>query len=164
MTSSERGSLGHMADIRFTATTLATATLSRVWDTATDWPAHSRWVPLTVVTVIEERGGLGTRFVGRTAIGPLGFNDPMTVTQWQPPMPGGTTAFCEVTKTGRLLTGTAGFTLTAVDSMTTRIEWFEDVNIVPRWLTRPLAPIVAALSAVGLRQSMRTLAKDAQQP
>jgi carbon monoxide dehydrogenase subunit G len=86
----------------------------------------------------------------------------MTVTTWQPPASGATTAHCEVTKTGRVLTGTAGFTLTALDENSTRVDWFEDVDVAPAWLTRPFARLVAAISAAGLKQSLRKLAADAE--
>ena len=86
----------------------------------------------------------------------------MTVTRWDPPRDGSTTAVCEVAKTGRVLTGTAGFTLTRIDDASCVIDWFEYVDIAPAWLTRVFAPIIAAVSAVGLKQSLRKLASDAQ--
>ena len=63
-----------MATVRFAAEVDVHAPIEIVWETATHWPSHSRWVPLTKVTVLEDAGGLGTRFVGRTALGPFGFD------------------------------------------------------------------------------------------
>lgn len=151
-----------MGSLRISAALEVHAPLATVWATAIDWPAHSRWVPLTKVWVAEERGGLGTRFVGRTGLGPLGFDDPMTVTQWSPPDEAHGAATCTVTKTGRVVTGTAGFTVRATGPGTCHLEWFEDIDIRPATITRLLAPLLAPLARAGLRQTLRKLAREAQ--
>ena len=151
-----------MASIRFSATISIDAPTTAVWATATDWEAHSRWVPLTRVSVTHDAGGLGTRFVGRTALGSIGFDDPMTVTYWQPPADAGHSGSCTVTKTGRLLTGTAGFTVTPVGEQRCSLTWFEDVDARPRWLTAPFGRLIAPLASRGLAQTLRKLAADAR--
>ena len=88
------------------------------------------------------------------------FDDPMTVTLWQPPAGPPDDAACTVTKTGRLLTGTAGFTITAHGEGACTLEWFEDVDIAPRWLTAPLGRVIAALAAPGLHRTLGKLAAD----
>lgn len=93
----------------FTASIEVAAGVDRVWERITDWPAHGRWIPLTVVRVTSERAdGLGTTFVGRSGIGPLSFDDPMEVVAWTPPVDGGP-GYCRVRKFGRLVLGWADF-------------------------------------------------------
>src|SRR5213078_1246950 len=87
------------------------ATPEQVFARLTDWPAHQRWVPLTRMTVLTERaGGVGARFVARSYAGlpALGFDDPMEITVWEPPVPGGNRrGRCGLVKQGRLVLGTA---------------------------------------------------------
>jgi hypothetical protein len=40
------------------------------------------------VTVVEDTEERGTRFVGRSYLGPVGFDGPMTVTLFEPPTEG----------------------------------------------------------------------------
>jgi hypothetical protein len=101
----------------------------RVWALLTDWPAHGRWVALTRVRTTSARpDGVGATFVGRTGIGPLGFDDPMTVTAWQPPTPTGT-GVCTVLKTGRVVLGSATFLVEPVGASGCVLTWTEDVEV-----------------------------------
>src|SRR4051812_999412 len=115
---------------------LVAASAEAAWALVTDWPAQSRWVPLTTVTV-ERRGepgghGLGTRFTGRTRLGPVGFDDPMEVTEWQPPA-GESPGRCRVSKFGPWLTGWAEIQVRPAAGGA-RVEWVEEVRV--RWLPR----------------------------
>ena len=58
-------------------------TWARLWDL----DRHTAVIPLTTVTPNPPatRMGAGAGFTGRTALGPLGFDDPMTVTGFDPP-------------------------------------------------------------------------------
>lgn len=82
------------------------------WARLTDWTRHGGLIPLTDVRVSSEgTEGVGTVFVARTSIGPLGFDDAMEVTYWQPPtqqQPG----ICRIVKLGRVVTGWAVLTVT----------------------------------------------------
>ena len=49
-----------------------------------DWTGQSRWIPLTDTRVLDPDPGVGQRVVARTGVGPLAFDDPMTVTWWDP--------------------------------------------------------------------------------
>jgi carbon monoxide dehydrogenase subunit G len=84
--------------------------IERVWDRLTDWKSHSAWIPNTVVTITKQTNGVGTQFVGITHIGPLRFDDPMTVSEFQTPKAG--RASCTIVTTGSVIGGTAGFVLT----------------------------------------------------
>jgi hypothetical protein len=130
-----------------------------VWARLTDWPAHGRWVPLTRVRVLTPRpDGVGARFVGRTGIGPLGFDDPMEITAWEPPAGGGP-GRCAVVKQGRLLTGTADFEVAPVPGGS-RVRWTEDIEVTPARLTRPLAPVTRLVTKVLFARMLSRMARE----
>lgn len=110
------------------------APAATVWRALVDWPAHGRWTPLTSVRTTSGRpDGVGAQFVARTGLGRLGFDDPMTVTQWNPPTAGGV-GRCTVRKTGRVVHGGATFSVTPRDSGCL-VQWVEEVSVtgVRRW-------------------------------
>ncbi|WP_426566019.1 SRPBCC family protein [Angustibacter sp. McL0619] len=105
------------------------APASDVWATLTDWPAHGRWVAGTRVrTTSAQPDGVGATFVARTGVGRLGFDDPMTVTVWQPP-DGDRPGRCTVRKTGRVVLGEATFEVSASAPGRSRLDWSEDVEL-----------------------------------
>jgi carbon monoxide dehydrogenase subunit G len=131
--------------------------IRHVWERLTDWPSHSAWIPNTVVTVTKSTAGVGTEFIGVTHVGPLRLDDPMTVTAFEGPTAGRAT--CAIAKTGLVLGGTAGFTLTALDDSRTRLDWFEDVYLKPRvtfWWT---APFVFAIGTFAFRSALNAFAR-----
>ncbi|SHG76507.1 Polyketide cyclase / dehydrase and lipid transport [Jatrophihabitans endophyticus] len=86
---------------------------AEAWRRITDWPAHGRWVPLTTIAVTTpapDGEGVGTVFTARTAVGPLGFDDPMEVVAWRPPS-GTTPGRCRLEKRGRVMLGWAEITV-----------------------------------------------------
>jgi hypothetical protein len=132
------------------------------WDVLVDWPAHGRWVPLTTVTVLTPSGaGVGARFVGRTGIGRVGFDDPMEVVEWSPPA-GGSGGHCAVVKQGRVVLGTARFDVDPTPDGGCRVTWTEDVELAPVRLTRPLAGLVAAAGRIGVRRAMLAMAREVE--
>jgi hypothetical protein len=57
-----------------------------VWRRITTWERHEAVMPLTHVRRASGPvEGVGSCFVARTSLGPLGFDDVMEVTAWQPP-------------------------------------------------------------------------------
>lgn len=134
-----------------------------VWNLVTDWTAHGRWIPLTVVTVVTvdpggPAGGLGTRFVGRTALGPIGFDDPMTVTQWQPAVAGGS-GRCRITHQGPWVLGWAEIEVRPEPSGCT-LTWVEDVR--PRWTPRFADPLVSRVGKVMFDGTLRKVAAEVE--
>jgi hypothetical protein len=125
---------------------LVPAGVEAAWALATDWPAQTRWIPLTTV-FIERQGpsgaGTGTRFTGRTRLGPVRFDDPMEVTEWQPPAGSGA-GRCRIRKLGPWLTGWAEIEVRPAAGGT-RVEWTEDVRV--RWLPRIVDPLVGAVGS-----------------
>ncbi|MEO6704006.1 MAG: SRPBCC family protein [Jatrophihabitantaceae bacterium] len=131
----------------------------QAWQLVTDWPAHSRWIPLTAVTIDPDSPvstGLGTRFTGRTAIGPVGFDDPMTVTGWQPPLDG-TAGRCRVVKRGRWLAGWAEIEVQPTGTGC-RLMWTED--IWPRWTPKAATPVVIKVGTVLFDRTLRKVATE----
>lgn len=78
----------------------------------TDWSRHGDHVPLTKVHAVN--GGI----LARTGLGPLGFDDPMRIVDWDPPRR------FRLEKQGRVVTGWAEVTVTPLD-LGCRVEWRE---------------------------------------
>ena len=132
---------------RFSTTVEVAASPERVWDAVVDWPAHARWAPLTRMRVLGDRpDGVGARFVARTGIGPLGFDDPMEVTVWQPPADGGP-GHWEVVKQGRVVLGRAWFDVVPAGAGRSTARWDEDVDLAPVRVTRRMAPVLSPVLA-----------------
>jgi hypothetical protein len=104
-------------------------------------------------------GGVGTVFVGRTGIGPFAFDDPMVVTEFASPKDGkpGT---CFIRKTGRLIKGYAGFTVTPLTSSTCLVEWFEDIEVAPVAVTRWFEPVLQWLAKKAFMSVLVKVSKD----
>ena len=127
--------------------------VEEAWRRLTNWPAHGEWIPLTKMIILHvgSEPGLGDKFIGRTGIGPIAFDDVMTVTQFEAP---GTHGFCEVTKSGRLIKGSASFEVKSIDGATVVI-WVEDIPL-PSFVEKVFGRI---LKAVGTRVFTTALGK-----
>lgn len=77
------------------------------WRQLTDWVRHADHVPFTSIKLLADPPTrLGTVFVARTGFGPLGFDDPMEITSWNPPTET-TAGSCRLEKRGKIVTGWA---------------------------------------------------------
>lgn len=124
----------------FTVTAMSPAPPDVVWGVVTDFAGHADGVPFTSATETSAPGE-GRRFTVRTALGPVGFDDPMVIAVWEPPRR------VRVEKTGRVLAGWADITLAAVGSGT-RVTWQEEVvpaNALAARLTAPLFDVAGRL-------------------
>lgn len=102
-------------------------TPSEAWSRLTDWEQHSGLIPLTKVTVSESADGVGGAFVAHTSIGPLGFDDPMEITHWQPPTashPGE----CELVKRGSVVRGGARLSVAQIPGGS-EVRWREEATL-----------------------------------
>jgi len=106
----------------------------------TDWERHR--VPLTRITRTPEG------FTARTAIGPLGFDDPMHVTTWDPPHR------VDLQKQGRVVRGSATITVEP-DGTGSAVTWDEDVSVIG--VPRLLDPIVRRLLGLMVSTVLRRL-------
>ena len=113
---------------------------------AVDWERQREWVAFTTVTGTHGAGG---RLVARTAIGPFGFDDPMSIETWDPPRR------CVVRHHGRVVRGSAAFEVEPLGAGRSRFVWTE-------WLVPPFGLVgelgfafVRPLVMVWLRRSLR---------
>jgi hypothetical protein len=151
---------------RFRVSLDVRAPASRVWAELVDWRKHGDWAPLTVVRITTARAdGIGAGFVARTGIGPLAFDDPMTVAHWQPPAgddPGDTSGRCDVDKHGRVIHGRAWFDVIPLPAGRSRVVWHEDVTVAPHRITRYAAPLLSLIGKVGFGLTLRAMARSAE--
>ncbi len=97
------------------------------WSRLTDWERHGEFLPLTTVRLADgPRTGAGAAFVARTSLGPLGFDDTMEVTVWQPPT-GSEPGLCHITKRGRVVVGSAQLTVAAAPDGAL-VNWHEEAR------------------------------------
>ncbi|MFJ3336416.1 SRPBCC family protein [Streptomyces sp. NPDC086766] len=107
----------------------APLSVDEAWRRLTQWSRHADVVPLTRITVVTpEPTGEGTRFVARSGVGPLAFDDPMVVTVWHPPADGGA-GLCRLEKRGRVVKGWAEIEVRPGPGGRTRVRWREEVRI-----------------------------------
>ncbi|MFI8434820.1 SRPBCC family protein [Streptomyces sp. NPDC079020] len=104
------------------------------WRRVTDWERHGAHVPLTSVTVPTGLPtAMGTLFVARTGMGPLGFDDPMEVVRWTPPAVG-RAGVCRLEKRGSVVLGRASIDVLPTSSGS-HVVWVEElhVRLLPGW-------------------------------
>ncbi|WP_375478275.1 SRPBCC family protein [uncultured Jatrophihabitans sp.] len=95
------------------------------WARLTDWRRHGEFVPLTKVRLeTAPPTGVGTVFTARTAVGRLGFDDPMEVVAWSPPAHG-SGGSCRLEKRGRVMLGWAELSVQP-DGPGSIVTWRED--------------------------------------
>ncbi|MEU8757200.1 SRPBCC family protein [Streptomyces chartreusis] len=113
--------------------------LPEAWRRLTEWPRHADVVPLTRIRVTTPAPTHeGTRFVARSGLGPLSFDDPMEVTVWQPPSDEDTPGRCRLEKRGRVMRGWAEIEVRPGPGGRARVVWREELRVrfVPAVLDR----------------------------
>lgn len=127
------------------------------WARLTDWPRHGRYVPLTSIEVTTAPPtGVGTVFVARTGTRRFGFDDPMEIVAWEPPVDGGP-GRCRIEKRGTVMLGWAELTVTPTASGA-HAQWREDITVarVPRVADR----LTVASSTLLFGRVLRRLLED----
>jgi hypothetical protein len=125
---------------------------AEAWHRLTAWERHAAQVPFTRITVTTEPPTRqGTRFVARTGLGRLGFDDPMEVAVWQPPY------HCRLEKHGGVVTGWAEIDVREEPDGGTgsRVVWTEDLRL--RGLPRACDPLLAGAGRLVFGRAMRAL-------
>lgn len=126
---------------------------AEAWARLWDLDRHTDVIPLTTVTPHPPatRLGTGVCFTGRTALGPLGFDDVMRVETWAPP------ESATVVKVGRVVGGRIEVTVAPLRHGS-RVVWRQTVQLP--WLPARLRwaeALAARVMAPGYRQVIRTL-------
>ena len=128
----------------------------QAWARVLDLRAHSAVIPLTTVTgATLDAADLapGSTFVARTALGPVGFDDPMTIVDVLAPT---TTSAgrAEITKTGRVVHGRVHLTVSPTEAGS-EVLWRQTIRVtgVP-----PLAdPVVSRIARAAYSRTLRAL-------
>lgn len=121
-----------------------------------DWDAHQAAIPLTRL-IHDGEPRVGQRFVARTGVGPVAFDDVMVVQAFVPPesdSPGTAPGVGEVVKTGRVVAGRVRWTVTPVPDGSA-VEWAQTLTIP--WLPRLLDPIVGLIGRRAYGWALRTV-------
>lgn len=125
-----------------------------------DLDAHSAVIPLTTLT---HRPPLqpGSTFVARTALGPVGFDDPMVVTEYAEPT-ASTVGRVGFRKTGRWVRGDMVLTVSPDSSRGSRVDWHQDISI--RWLPAWFDPVVGGVARLAYATAVRRLLRRPPSP
>ena len=138
----------------FTVAETSAEPLDVVWARVSDLAGHAAGVPLTSTTSDPGAPGLGWRFTPRTALGPLGFDDPMVVTVWDPPRR------LRVEKRGRVLAGWADISLAALPAGGTRVTWQEEVVPAHTGTARRTRRLFDTAGKVVFGRALRRMLRD----
>ena len=139
----------------FTVTATSPDDIATVWSRVSDLTGHADGVPFTSSASDPGPPGIGWRFSARTGVGPLGFEDPMVVTAWEPPRR------IRVEKTGRILAGWADITLTETAGGGTEVTWREEVLPAHRGLARMTRPAFDAAGSLVFGRALRRILNPA---
>ena len=120
------------------------------WRAAVDWPRQREWI---WATRVSGGHGAGAEVTGRTGIGPIGFTDPMVITEWDPPRR------CVLKHTGRVVRGTGIFEV-APYGPGSQFRWTEHLQLpVPPAVGRLAALVITPVAGWALRLSLRRFAR-----
>lgn len=117
---------------------------AQAWERLWDLDRHTSVIPLTTVTPDPPATALaeGAEFTGRTALGPVGFDDPMRVEAWTPPT-GDEGGHALVVKTGRLIGGRIEVSV-APFAGGSRVVWRQEVRLP--WLPSSLSAVTRVVA------------------
>lgn len=126
------------------------------WRRLFDLRAHTRAIPLTTLRgEVLTADGLraGSRFVARTAVGPVGFDDRMVVDEITPPQSGGGGS-ARIRKEGKVVRGQIDVSVTPT-AAGSRVEWEQVIRVWP--LPGVLDPVVAFVARLAYATTIRRL-------
>jgi hypothetical protein len=137
-----------MTSVILSKSVIIQASQAQVFDAITDWDHQAAWMIGTKVhgTVLDGHAVEG-QIEARTAIGPFGFLDTMTVTAWQPP------DRCSVQHTGKVVRGSGDFIVTRISEESAQFTWNEHIDLpfgligrICWYCFRPLAILAIIIS------------------
>lgn len=138
----------------FTVSRTSSDPVHVVWERVSDLVGHAEGVPLQRVTSDPGPPGPGWRFTPRTALGPLGFDDPMVVTVWEPPRR------LRIEKVGRVLAGWADISLAPLPQGGTRVTWQEEVVPAHEGLARRTRPLFDAAGKIVFGRALERMLRE----
>ncbi|MFE3186277.1 SRPBCC family protein [Streptomyces violascens] len=132
-------------------------TPAEAWRRLTDWERHGDSVPLTrIIVKTPPPTGVGTVFVARTGLGPVGFDDPMEIIRWQPPTVD-TPGACRLEKRGRAITGWAEIEVGG-SGPGSYVIWREELRV--RGLPRALDGMTERAGRMVFGRALKVLLRD----
>ena len=136
--------------LRIAAQVTVAAEPAATWRAAVDWPRQREWI---WATRVSGGHGPGAEVTGWTGIGPIGFTDPMVITEWDPPRR------CVLKHTGRLVRGTGVFEVVP-HGPGSQFRWTEHLQLpVPPAVGRLAGLVVTPVAEWALRSSLRRFAR-----
>ncbi|MGB8022193.1 MAG: SRPBCC family protein [Candidatus Nanopelagicales bacterium] len=123
-----------------------------VFAAVTDWPAQGRWVLGTRVAADGPAEGVGGRFTAFTGLGPVGFGDPMEITEWDPPR------LVAIRHTGRVVRGSGSFHVHPLPDGRSRMVWREQLDVPLGAVGRAAFVLARPVLAAMLGRSLSALA------
>ena len=125
-----------------------------VWAEVVDWPAQGEWMLGTSVEVAKGDGeSVGSELAAFTGVGPVGFLDTMVITSFDAPRE------CRVEHTGKLVRGIGVFGVEPHGERESVFVWREELDLPLGALGRLGWPLVKPGFALGVKYSLRKLAK-----
>jgi hypothetical protein len=141
--------------LRIAADVTVDAEAELVWRAAVDWPRQHEWI---WGTRVNGGHGTGAKVTGWTGIGPIGFTDPMVITEWDPPRR------CVLRHTGRVVRGTGTFEVVSRGPRS-EFRWTEHVQLpVPPAVGALAGRVIVPIAAWGLRSSLHRFARLISRP
>jgi len=131
------------------------APVAEVFAAATDWERQSDWVALTRVRVVRGDGRTpGSVVTAFTGMGGVGFLDTMEIVRFE------SERRVDVLHVGRLVRGPGSFVFEELSDGRAVMLWQEWLHLPFGGLGRLAWPFVRWASAVGLRRSLRSFARE----
>jgi hypothetical protein len=136
--------------LRIAAQVTVAAEPAATWRAAVDWSRQHEWI---WATRVSGGHGRGAEVTGWTGIGPVGFTDPMVITEWDPPRR------CVLKHTGAVVRGTGIFEV-APHGPGSQFQWTEQLQLpVPPAVGRLAGLVITPIAEWALRSSLRRFAR-----
>ena len=126
------------------------------WRRVLDLRAHDRLIPLTRVTtgmVPADELGPGSRFVARTGVGLVGFDDAMVLDEVTPPT-GAEPGTARIRKEGKVIRGSIELVVMTRASGSV-VDWRQEIRVLG--VPRALGWLVAGASRAAYGMALRRL-------
>jgi hypothetical protein len=128
---------------------------AEAWRRVLDLRMHSQVIPLTTVrgsALSADSLTAGSRFVARTAVGPVGFDDAMTVEEITAPRDGAA-GVARIHKEGKVIRGSIVLRVLPV-AAGSRVEWRQEIRVwrIPALFDAVVAGVARRAYAAALRR------------